>query len=163
MFFICRNILFRKCTFMEEKKKENNIYKDEEILLVQWQTCVEMANSVSERRDNMNNLFVTLNIAIITVISYMWDMKTICMSVAGIAICIVWLEFLKNFRMLNSEKFRVINEIEEKLPVQPYKEEWIHIKQDKKYVEGTKLERIFPILFIVMYTTIIIILVTKHF
>lgn len=26
-----------------------------ELILSQWQTCVEMANSVSQRRDSMNN------------------------------------------------------------------------------------------------------------
>lgn len=31
--------------------------EDKEALLSQWQTCVEMANSVSQRRDSMNNLF----------------------------------------------------------------------------------------------------------
>ena len=34
--------------------------ENQEALLAQWQTCVEMANAVSERRDTMNNLFVTL-------------------------------------------------------------------------------------------------------
>ena len=50
-------------------------------LLSQWQTCVEMTNSISERRDNMNNLFVTLNLAIIATISFMWDTKTIALLV----------------------------------------------------------------------------------
>lgn len=36
-----------------------------EIVLARWQTCVEMANSVSQRRDTMNNIFVTLNLAIV--------------------------------------------------------------------------------------------------
>lgn len=40
-----------------------------EIVLAQWQTCVEMANSVSQRRDTMNNIFVTLNLAIVAAIS----------------------------------------------------------------------------------------------
>lgn len=47
---------------MEKDSQEN--------LLAQWQTCVEMANSVSERRDTMNNLFVTLNIAIIAATTF---------------------------------------------------------------------------------------------
>lgn len=34
--------------------------KDQDVLAI-WQTCVEMANGVSQRRDTMNNLFVTLN------------------------------------------------------------------------------------------------------
>ena len=32
-----------------------------EIILAQWQTCVEMANSVSQRRDAMNNILLQLS------------------------------------------------------------------------------------------------------
>ena len=39
-----------------------NTTEDKELLLNQWQTCVDMANSVSQRRDNMNNIFITLNL-----------------------------------------------------------------------------------------------------
>jgi|GEM_PF-6476309 len=49
--------------------------EDKDALLSQWQTCVEMANSVSQRRDSMNNLFVTLNIALLAANSFLWDMK----------------------------------------------------------------------------------------
>lgn len=51
---------------MDEKEQSVEIGTDksEETLLTQWQTCVEMANAVSQRRDAMNNLFVTLNLAI---------------------------------------------------------------------------------------------------
>ena len=47
-----------------------------EIKLAQWQTCVEMANAVSARRDNLNNLFVTVNLALAAAISLVWDVKT---------------------------------------------------------------------------------------
>ena len=55
--------------------------ENQEALLAQWQTCVEMANAVSERRDTMNNLFVTLNLAIIAAISFMWDTKTLALLI----------------------------------------------------------------------------------
>lgn len=49
-----------------------NTNEDKELLLNQWQTCVDMSNSVSQRRDNMNNIFITLNLAIIAaVFNYM--------------------------------------------------------------------------------------------
>ena len=46
---------------MDEKEQSVEIGTDksEETLLTQWQTCVEMANAVSQRRDAMNNLFGT--------------------------------------------------------------------------------------------------------
>lgn len=45
---------------MDEKEQSVEIGTDksEETLLTQWQTCVEMANAVSQRRDAMNNLLL---------------------------------------------------------------------------------------------------------
>jgi len=135
---------------MEKDSQEN--------LLAQWQTCVEMANSVSERRDTMNNLFVTLNIAIIAATTFVWDIKTISLSIAGIVICAVWLMFLRNFRLLNAEKYKVITQIEDHLPVKAFANEWKGIKQNNKYIEATKLERVFPIVFTIVYIAIIFVL-----
>lgn len=44
-----------------EKKKESGT--DEAVILAQWQTCVEMANSVSQRRDTMNKFANDLKIS----------------------------------------------------------------------------------------------------
>lgn len=67
---------------MDEKEQSVEIGTDksEETLLTQWQTCVEMANAVSQRRDAMNNLFVTLNLAIVAAASFIWDAKPLCCS-----------------------------------------------------------------------------------
>lgn len=104
-----------------------------EIVLAQWQTCVEMANSVSQRRDTMNNIFVTLNLAIVAAISINWDMKSLFILVAGIVVCVIWLLFIRNYKLLNTEKFNVINEIEKKLPVKPFNDEWKKLQRNKQY------------------------------
>lgn len=83
-----------------------------ELILVQWQTCVEMANLVSQRRDTMNNIFVTLNLAIIAAVSINWDVKSLFILVAGIVVSVIWLLFIRNYKLLNTEKFNVINDIE---------------------------------------------------
>lgn len=132
-------------------------------LLAQWQTCVEMANAVSERRDTMNNLFVTLNLAIIAAISYMWDIKTIGLLIAGIVVCIVWTLFIRNFRELNRAKFEVINAIEQQLPVKAFCNEWQYLKKTKKYIEGTKLEKSLPISFSILYLGIFILIIITTF
>lgn len=95
-----------------------------EIILAQWQTCVEMANSVSQRRDAMNNIFITLNLAIIAAVSITWNIKSLFILVAGIVVCAIWLLFIRNYKLLNTEKFNVINTIEKKLPVKPFNDEW---------------------------------------
>lgn len=122
-----------------------------EIILAQWQTCVEMANSVSQRRDTMNNIFVTLNLAIIAAVSITWDLKSLFILAAGIVVCIIWILFIRNYKLLNTEKFNVINDIEKKLPVKPFNDEWKKLKSNKKYRDSTKLENTLPIMFIVLY------------
>lgn len=128
----------------------------------QWQTCVDMANSVSQRRDNMNNIFITLNLAIMAAVSITWDIKSLFILIAGITICLLWMLNIRNYKLLNTAKFNVINSIEEKLPSAPFKDEWQFLKNSKKYMDSTTLERILPITFIILYiATVIAIIVIK--
>lgn len=130
-----------------------------ELLLSQWQTCVEMADSVSQRRDSMNNLFVSLNLALTATVSIIWDIKSIFLLSAGIVICILWCLFISNFKQLNVEKYAVINNLENKLPAKPFNDEWQRLKNNKKYRNGTSLEFILPAMFIVLYAFAIIVII----
>ena len=132
---------------------------ERETILTQWQTCVEMANSISQRRDTMNNLFVTLNITLIATISIVWDLKSIVIASGGVFLCVVWLKILTYFRQLNEAKFTVINDLEKKLPAAPFLDEWKILKNNKRYIEGTKLEKVLPIAFIVLYLAMIVAMV----
>lgn len=142
---------------MESSKDKQT--KDTDTILSQWQTCVEMANSVSQRRDNMNNIFVTLNLAIIAAVSTVWNKKALIILLSGITICIIWLFFIRNYKQLNEAKFSIINEIENLLPQQPFKKEWEILKNNKKYVEGTVLERWLPRIFILLYVVSSVIII----
>ena len=136
--------------------------ENKDIILTQWQTCVEMANSISQRRDTLNNLFVTLNMTILTAISIIWDLKSLIVSLIGILLCFAWIFILRNFKILNSEKFKVINDIENKLPEKPFAKEWELLKKDGKYIDGTMLEYFIPSIFIVSYIVLIIILICNY-
>ena len=129
--------------------------KNQEIILSQWQTCVEMANAVSDRRDSMNNLFVTVNLALVTAVSLVWDVKIIVLLVAGIIDCIIWMLFIRNYGNLNSAKFSVITELEKKLPTKPFADEWEKVKE-KKYRRSSKLELAMPIAFAILYNVLFI-------
>lgn len=63
-------------------------YKDH--LLEQWKTCVEMANCNSERRISTNNVYITINAAIIEIISFTFDYKRILLSIVGAIVSIVY-------------------------------------------------------------------------
>lgn len=133
--------------------------KEAEIVLAQWQTCVEMANSISQRRDAMNNVFITVNLALITAVSLTFEIKSIFILAAGIILCILWRLFIRYYKILNEVKFSVIQEIETHLPMKPFKEEWIELKSRKKYKDATKLEFILPVAFSIVYVCIIIFIV----
>lgn len=128
----------------------DNKSKDE-LLLAQWQTCVEMANSISQRRDTMNNFFVTLNLAIVAAVSIVLDIKSILILVAGIVVCFLWILFIRNYKQLNAIKFEIINKMEEGLPYHAFNEEWEKLQNSKKYMDSTKLEKFLPIMFIILY------------
>lgn len=132
--------------------------KEINVLLAQWQTCVEMANSVSQRRDSMNNIFITLNLAIVAAVSFVWNAKTFFLLIAGMVLCVIWILFIRNFKLLNEAKFQVINNLEKELPASPFENEWNKLQLNKKYMDGTKLERTLPITFIILYTAVLLVL-----
>ena len=139
-------------------KLDDNGGTNKGIILEQWKTCVEMANSVSQRRDTMNNIFVTVNLAIIAAVTVSWDLKCILLSVAGIVICIIWFLFIGNYKNLNKEKFQIIHKLEKELPTQPFADEWALLKSNKKYMNGTKLEKALPSAFMAMHLIIVVII-----
>jgi hypothetical protein len=142
--------------------KNNN--ENTEIILAQWQTCVEMANSVSQRRDTMNNIFMTLNLAIVAAVSITWDIKSLFILCSGIVVCVIWLFFIQNYKLLNAEKFKVINKMETKLPCKPFNDEWEMLQKNKRYKDGTKLEKSLPIMFIFLYViAIFAIILIKYY
>lgn len=138
--------------------------KEQEIILSQWQTCVEMANAVSDRRDSMNNLFVTINLALVAAVSFNWERENIAMLIVGVINCAIWMLFIRNYGNLNSAKFKVISKLEKHLPTQPFDDEWQIVKEEKekKYWRNTKLELIIPLAFIILYIVLFLIVICKN-
>ena len=131
---------------------------DKQILLAQWQTCVEMANNASQRRDTTNNVFMTLNSAIVAAIfsiSSIENSSKCLMLIFGIVVSLLWFFLIKNFRLLNKVKFDIIMDIEEKLPTKPFRDEYEELKRLKnstdKYKNFTKIESNLPLVFCGLY------------
>lgn len=132
------------------------IENKEQIILNQWQVCVEMANSISQRRDTSNNVFITLNIAFS---GFMLNSSAslILLCFIGFILCIIWFSFINNFKRLNREKFAIIKKLEEYLPTKPFTDEEIALLNDKKYENFTDLECLFPFIFGIFYAFIYLI------
>lgn len=141
---------------MSNQENADHVTKDNDAVLAQWQTCVEMASEVSSRRDSMNNLFVTINLGLLATISFFWKIETILLIIAGICICVLWLKLIANYKHLNEAKYTVITDIEKKLPYKAFYDEWLILENNKSYKNSTALEKALPIAFLVLYSLSII-------
>ena len=128
----------------------------ETTIIEQWKTCVETANSVTEKRNAANGIFITINTALFAVFSLSIYGKSTLLSLTGIAICVLWLKLLENYRQLNEAKFTVINEIEQMLPLSPFKAEWKQLNQQGEYSGLIKIEKKIPRVFIALYVVAIL-------
>ena len=150
-------------TIIKNKKQGENLmalesvsredYKDEygTTVLELWKTCVELANAKTEKRTSSNNIFITINAALLAVVSFSLDYKSILLSIVGFAVCVVWLNSIESYKKLSSAKYHIINEIELQLPLKPFAYEWEILNKGNKFLRLTKIEKVLPCLFIALY------------
>lgn len=133
----------------------------ESTVLEQWKTCIAEANGISEKRNNANNIYITLNTALFAVITFSLNYKSILLSAIGIAICILWICTINSYKKLNSVKYEIINEMELKLPLAPFTSEWDRLNNKYEYIRLTKIEKFIPWMFIILYSISILYPTTK--
>lgn len=134
-------------------------------LLEQYKLYVEMADRISSRRQSANSFFLSVNTAIIALISYinlgsMNDSSFYWLvSLAGMALCFMWYRLVRSYRDLSTAKFKVIHEMEAKLPVAPYDLEWEKVgkgKNSKLYLPFTHIETRIPWIFFVIHAFVLL-------
>lgn len=139
-------------------------------LLEQYKLYVEMADKISERRQTANTFFLTINTAIVALLGAVLpgiDERLgtawyAVVGVAGLVLCFSWFRLLSSYRDLNNAKFKVVHEIERKLPIRPYDAEWTRVgsgKDPKVYLPFTHIETKVPWVFAGLYIALIVIAV----
>ena len=136
-------------------EKEN---KDQLIQI--WESYTSHAEEITNKRQNINTLFISIEIAILGFIVYDLKILGICLSIAGLIVSIAWVFMIISYRKLNSAKFEVINQIEEKMDIKPYKLEWDILKK-KKYIKLTIIEMICSSIFALGFVITFIISILK--
>ena len=118
---------------------------------------MESADRISARRQTANSFFVTINTALVALVGYIHLGSTTenkyywLIALAGIAIAYMWYRLIRSYRDLNSAKFKVIHEIEKKLPISPYDAEWEAVgrgKDSSLYLPFTYIEVGIPWIFL---------------
>ena len=129
-------------------------------LLEQYKLYVEMADRISSRRQSTNSFFVSINTAIIALLSYTNIEYTngssfyFLVPLAGVGLCFMWYKLLCSYKNLNAAKFEVIHEMEAKLPIAPYDSEWKKVENgsnSKLYLPFTHIEFYIPWVFFIIY------------
>lgn len=139
---------------------------DKEIYFEQYKLYVQGIENISDRRDSANRYFITLNSSIFVLaglaIQYTQNNKQLFLvglCLLGLATSVIFWFLINAYKQLNTGKFAMVHKIEEKLPLQLYKDEWSILgkgKNKKKYFPFSHIERLIPILFSVCYLAALI-------
>lgn len=122
-----------------------------------YKMLVEMADKVSQRRQNANNFYLSVNSALVGASAYISTLaqKTpaplAAISIAGALVSILWMRNIQSYKDLNEGKFAVINEIEKVLPIAPYSAEWEYLERgtnSKRYRPFHTVEVLVPLVFL---------------
>ncbi len=146
--------------FKASKRDYGKAYKDH--LLTQYQLYVDNMEKISDRRQNANNYFITINTVLISFIGVLLQAKLFesipwiksLVALVGIIICVVFWFLLRSYRQLNTGKFKVIHEIEQQLPASIYDYEWKILGEGKNrtlYFPFSHIEMVIPWVFGIVY------------
>jgi len=137
-------------------------------LIEQYKIYVELADRVSQRRLNsMTTFFTSVNTLLLSGYGILASLKLdkpnsnkwlILITISGILLCINWRGVTDSYKKLLTGKFRIIHEIENNLPMRLFSAEWesISFDSDCRYTRYTSIEKIIPLVFLVIYSILLI-------
>ncbi len=132
-------------------------------LFEQYKLIVQTSEDLVQRRQNMNNFYITINSALLTFISAscaleLSDFQRLLLIVplclAGMLTTFSWKKMLISYADLNRGKMRVISAIEKKLPASLFDAEWRVIKSKfngRVHQTYTDIEKDIPNIFRFIY------------
>lgn len=159
------SILYSRVNNYTDDKDKNEDSNYENHYLEQYRMYLHIYNSTNDRANKSNDFFLGLNTAIIGVLGYLEtknlaDSNSVIFLFApfvGIAICYCWYQIIISYKNINRAKFKVIHNIEEKLPLSLFKTEWELLGRGQNeliYRKLSSIEKKIPIIFIVLYAVI---------
>ena len=143
--------------------------KHDDHLLEQYKLYVEMADRVSQRRDQSNRFYVTIVSALAAIVviiarfgvpenGALLETGFLIIGLFGLALSVVWHFNIRSYRTLNSAKFDIINRIEKQLPYAGYNEEWDILSNPPsgrpRYQQLTRVEQFVPLIFTALFAAL---------
>lgn len=145
---------------VNETVHDKSLKDNPNLIFEQYKLYVEMANDISNRRDNTNKFYLTLISALFGIVMgilkiYGNDLFLIFPLIFCIFISYLWISHINEYKKLNEGKFKIINYIENYLPLKCFTIEWKLIKPE--YSEITSKEKLIPIIFIIFFIVFLMI------
>jgi hypothetical protein len=132
-------------------------------LLEQYKLYVEMTDRVSQRRLTTNSYFLSINTGLLAFVGYITTKETSSylwlIGLSGIVLSVLWFYIVTSYRDLNTAKFKIIHEIERRLPLSLYAAEWNAMgrgKVPRLYRPLSHIERVVPWIFVVLHIYVVI-------
>ena len=149
-----------KSLFRTTKKEYGEKYHEH--LFSQYQKYIDGIERVSDRRQNANSFFITINTAILTLIGVSneinknFDLAYLksLLAFMGILVCIIFWHLIRSYKQLNTGKFKVVHKIENYMPLALYEYEWKVLgegKNDREYYPFSHIELLIPWVYGVIY------------
>lgn len=131
-------------------------------VLEQYKLYVQSAENVSARRVSTMRYLLTLNTAIVALYGFgianpEYIYLLIPVGAVGIVVSIASRMIIRSYSGLNAVKFKLIHEMEQRLPVALYDYEW-HMAEEgrgKTYRPVSHVEMFIPILFILIHVVVL--------
>jgi hypothetical protein len=126
-----------------------------------YKLAVEMADRISARRAAASSFFLAVQTTLVALVAAT-STKHWALAVPGLVLAATWWLLLRSYRDLNTEKFKVIQAMEKRLPASPFQDEWDALKPQgsrtlrQRYLELGVLERIVPALFGAIFIVILV-------
>ena len=155
---------------MQEKtlKINKEIYgeKYSEHFFEQYKLYLQGIEKISDRRENANKYFITVNSGVIVALSFLVQHLNNLFTpylimgvlILGIVLSVIFYFLINSYKQLNSGKFAVLHKMEESLPIQMYKDEWFALGEGKdksKYFPFSHIERLVPVIFGIGYFVVL--------
>jgi hypothetical protein len=123
--------------------------------LEQYKLFVESSHKVTDRRLLTNSFMLTLNSSLLTLMGAGAGVlpshkPLVLLCGAGIALSFMWISLLESSRRLNAAKFKVIEQLEARLPARVFQEETRHLRLGR-HKAFSITEKVVPWTMIVVY------------
>ena len=143
------------------------VHPEQDRLLEIYKLHAELVDRVSQRREGANRLFVSLQVGLAVFLAALLrfgfgdtpeNLVLGLIGALGILLSFSWFVVIRSYRQLNTEKFRVLHDLEKQLPYQFFTLEWdpeTRGEKSNRYWKLTNVEVTLPVIFFALWLVVI--------